>query len=116
MSIKSEKQAEKTLSRRQFVGTTLAAAGAGVLQSSVPSYSQPALRSRSGMRVGLHSITFLGIWYRGRGLTLEEVIQRAKKYGYDGVEIDAKRPHGCPLDSAARFLIVANPSLFTCGN
>jgi len=98
MSIKSEKQAEKTLSRRQFVGTTLAAAGAGVLQSSVPSYSQPALRSRSGMRVGLHSITFLGIWYRGRGLTLEEVIQRAKKYGYDGVEIDAKRPHGCPLD------------------
>lgn len=98
MSIKSEKQTEKTMSRRQFVGATLAAAGAGVLQNSVPCYSQPALRSQSGMKLGLHSITFLGIWYRGRGLTLEEVIQRAKKYGYDGVEIDAKRPHGSPLD------------------
>ncbi len=29
---------------------------------------------------------------------MEEVIDRAKKYGYDGVEIDGKRPHGDPLD------------------
>jgi sugar phosphate isomerase/epimerase len=50
------------------------------------------------MKMGLYSITFLGIWYRGRALSLEEVIQRAKKYGYDGVEIDGKRPHGNPLD------------------
>jgi len=98
MSIKSEKQTEKIMSRRQFVGATLAAAGAGVLQNSLPCYSQPSLRRQSGMTLGLHSITFLGIWYRGRGLTLEEVVQRAKKYGYEGIEIDAKRPHGCPLD------------------
>jgi sugar phosphate isomerase/epimerase len=50
------------------------------------------------MKVGLYSITYLGVWYRGRALTLEEVIDRARKYGYDGVEIDGKRPHGNPTD------------------
>lgn len=50
------------------------------------------------MRIGLYSITYLGIWYRGRALTLEELIDRAQRFGYDGVEIDGKRPHGNPLD------------------
>ena len=50
------------------------------------------------MKIGLYSITFLGLWYRGKALSLEEVIQRAKEYGYDGIEIDGKRPHGNPLD------------------
>ena len=26
------------------------------------------------------------------------MIARAKEYGYDGIEIDGKRPHGNPLD------------------
>jgi sugar phosphate isomerase/epimerase len=98
MSVKSEKQAQKGMSRRQFVGATLAAAGVGVLKDSVPCYSQPALRRKPGIKLGLYSITFLGVWYRGRALTLEEVINRAKKYWYDGIEIDGKRPHGNPLD------------------
>ncbi|RPI24341.1 MAG: sugar phosphate isomerase/epimerase [Acidobacteria bacterium] len=50
------------------------------------------------MRAGLYSITYLGVWYRGEALTLEDVIRRAKQYGYQGVEIDGKRPHGNPLD------------------
>ena len=50
------------------------------------------------MKLGLYSITYLGLWYRGRALTLEELIQRARDYGYDGIEIDGKRPHGSPLD------------------
>ncbi len=50
------------------------------------------------MKLGLYSITYLGLWYRGQALTLEEVVERAKQYGYDGVEIDGKRPHGNPLD------------------
>ena len=29
---------------------------------------------------------------------MEEFIDTAKKYGYQGVEIDLKRPHGSPLD------------------
>jgi sugar phosphate isomerase/epimerase len=50
------------------------------------------------MKIGLYSITYLGLWYRGPALTLEDVIGRARAYGYDGVEIDGKRPHGNPLD------------------
>ena len=50
------------------------------------------------MKLGLYSITYLGVWYRGDALTLEQVIDRAREYGYDGIEIDGKRPHGNPLD------------------
>ena len=50
------------------------------------------------MKLGLYSITYLGIWYRGSALTVEDVIERARRFGYDGVEIDGKRPHGSPLD------------------
>jgi sugar phosphate isomerase/epimerase len=50
------------------------------------------------MKLGLYSITYLGLWYRGRELTLPQMISRARQYGYDGIEIDGKRPHGNPLD------------------
>ncbi|HEX3799981.1 MAG TPA: sugar phosphate isomerase/epimerase family protein [Verrucomicrobiae bacterium] len=50
------------------------------------------------MKIGLYSITYLGCWYNGEALTLPELIVTAKKFGYDGVEIDGKRPHGNPLD------------------
>ena len=50
------------------------------------------------MKIGLYSITYLGLWYRGEALTLPQMISRAKKFGYDGIEIDGKRPHGNPLD------------------
>ena len=50
------------------------------------------------MKIGLYSITYLGIWYQGEPLSLPQMISRAKKYGYDGIEIDGKRPHGNPLD------------------
>ena len=86
------------MNRRQFVGATLAAT-AGALSPAV--FGTPAARAQGkspGIKVGLYSITFLGVWYRGAALTHEELIQRAKKYGYDGIEIDGKRPHGNPLD------------------
>jgi sugar phosphate isomerase/epimerase len=50
------------------------------------------------MKLGLYSITYLGLWYRGEALTLPAMITRAKQCGYDGIEIDGKRPHGNPLD------------------
>src|SRR6266567_4591225 len=50
------------------------------------------------MKIGLYSVTYLGCWYRGEALTLPELIRTAKTFGYDGVEIDGKRPHGNPLD------------------
>lgn len=50
------------------------------------------------MKIGLYSITYLGIWYKGGALSLIDFIKQAKKLGYSGVEIDGKRPHGHPLD------------------
>jgi sugar phosphate isomerase/epimerase len=50
------------------------------------------------MKLGLYSITYLGLWYRGEALPLPAMIARARQYGYDGIEIDGKRPHGNPLD------------------
>jgi len=78
------------------MGTSLAATAG--LVANLNSISQANQRRSSNMKVGLYSITFLGVWYRGEALTLEDVIRRARKYGYEGVEIDGKRPHGNPLD------------------
>jgi sugar phosphate isomerase/epimerase len=50
------------------------------------------------MKVGLYSITYLGVWYRGGALTMPEVVDRAIAHGYDGIEVDGKRPHGSPMD------------------
>ena len=54
------------------------------------------------MKVGLYSITYLGIWYDGPALSFEDLIQRAKAYGYAGIELDGKRPHGNPMDLSPR--------------
>jgi sugar phosphate isomerase/epimerase len=61
-----------------------------------------AAKGEPKLKVGLYSITYLGVWYRGEALSLEELVKRAKEYGYDGVEIDGKRPHGNPLDMPAQ--------------
>jgi len=98
-----------TVNRRQFVGASLAAT-AGILKaatsaagtteppiSSTADWSSANANPAAQMKVGLYTITYLGIWYRGDALPLKEVIQRAKQYGYDGIEIDGKCPHGHPL-------------------
>lgn len=56
-----------------------------------------ATRPSAEIRIGLYSITYLGLWYRGDALTLEQLVERARSFGYQGIEIDGKRPHGCPL-------------------
>lgn len=51
------------------------------------------------MKVGLYSISCSGVWFKDRPpLTVEEFIDTAKKFGYEGVELDLKRPHASPLD------------------
>lgn len=51
------------------------------------------------MKIGLYSISCSGVWFNDRpALTVEEFVDTAKKYDYDGVEIDLKRPHGSPID------------------
>ena len=85
----------RNVSRRRFVQSTLAA---GALTA--------AAAPRAHVRVGLYSITYGGVWYRGDALTVEQVIGRASKFGYQGVEIDGKRPTAirstCPRLAASR--------------
>jgi len=97
------------INRRQFVGTAAVAATAALLQTEIGNSLQTAYakqssagKTKSGIKVGLYSITFLGLWYRGKALSLNQMIERAKKYGYDGIEIDGKRPHGNPNDWPTR--------------
>jgi sugar phosphate isomerase/epimerase len=82
------------MSRRDFARTATIAAGAFGIAGGIRAATQPA----ADVKIGLYSITYLGVWYRGDALTVEQVIQRAKKFGYQGIEIDGKRPHGNPLD------------------
>jgi len=88
------------MSRRRFVGTAAVAtvAGLGTQPGSVQSAEAQNAPKKPGIKVGLYSITFLGVWYQGKELPLEQVVKKAKEYGYDGVEIDGKRPHGNPND------------------
>jgi sugar phosphate isomerase/epimerase len=50
------------------------------------------------MKLGLYSVSYSGIWYRGGGLSVQEFLRHAKRLGFSGVEIDGKRPHGNPMD------------------
>jgi sugar phosphate isomerase/epimerase len=50
------------------------------------------------MKIGLYSITYLGIWYRGEHMELKELMRFAKKEGWEGIEFDTKRPHAAPMD------------------
>jgi sugar phosphate isomerase/epimerase len=81
------------VNRRRFVQNAVMAAGAirtaGAATTVVPA---------ADVKIGLYSITYGGVWYRGDALSVEQVLGRAKRFGYDGVEIDGKRPHGNPLD------------------
>mgnify|MGYP000542519692 CR=1 FL=1 len=79
------------ISRRGLLAAAALTASAGEREAA-------GAAAAAEVKVGLYSITYLGVWYRGPALTLEQLIQRAKQYGYQGVEIDGKRPHGNPLD------------------
>lgn len=98
------------LSRRGFLTASAGVAAVPSLVSAVSAAAptagetpQPAaIPQKGGLKVGLYSITFLGLWYRGKELTPEEVIRRAKQFGFEGVELDGKRPHLNPLDWPTR--------------
>jgi sugar phosphate isomerase/epimerase len=84
---------QNPISRRGFVQSAALAAGT-LAASDLTRAAMPA----ADVRIGLYSITYGGVWYRGDALTVEQVIARAHRFGYQGVEIDGKRPHGNPLD------------------
>lgn len=92
------------MNRRKFIETSGVAAGAAMLgnvaQAAQPGTSETANHAtRAGkIKLGLYSITYGGIWYEGKALTFEELVKTAKEFGFNGVELDNKRPMGNPMD------------------
>ena len=70
-------------------------------------------------KIGLYSVSYAGLWYDGPPLTIKEFVDRAKRLGFQGVELDARAPHALPylLDDRARQDIaqyVADQGLELC--
>lgn len=89
------------IDRRSFLRDT--ALGATAIGLGAPAIRAMSMEKPAGTKnkVGLYSITFLGVWYKGNPMSLDDMILKAKEYGFDGIEIDGKRPHGNPLDMPA---------------
>ena len=92
------------MNRRKFIEASGAAAGAAVLKTISPALNPDANASeqKTGMagriKLGLYSISYGGIWYKGPALSFDALCNKAKEYGFDGVELDNKRPMGNPMD------------------
>jgi sugar phosphate isomerase/epimerase len=93
------------MNRRKFIETSGAAAGAamiGNMTNSEKTINQavPGIKpARSNkIKLGLYSISYAGIWYKGSALSFDELCRYAKEYGFEGVELDNKRPMGNPMD------------------
>ncbi|MDX2153718.1 MAG: sugar phosphate isomerase/epimerase family protein [Bryobacteraceae bacterium] len=50
------------------------------------------------MKIGLYSITYRGVWYRGEAIDVFSLVRLAKQQGWEGLELDAERPHAAPMD------------------
>src|SRR6185295_1285154 len=50
------------------------------------------------MKFALLTVTYGGLFYKGKALTIEEQIHRAKEIGFDALAIKTKRPVASPLD------------------
>ncbi|HZB12985.1 MAG TPA: sugar phosphate isomerase/epimerase family protein [Chryseolinea sp.] len=50
------------------------------------------------MKFALLTVTYSGLFYSGKALSIEQQIHKAKAMGFDGLAIETKRPVGSPLD------------------
>src|SRR5260221_5560506 len=61
------------------------------------------------MKFSLFTVTYAGLFYEGKALSIEQQVHKAKQSGFDGLAIETKRPIASPLDlsSADRARIKA---------
>ena len=50
------------------------------------------------MKFALLTVSYSGLFYKGRALSLEQQIYKAKELGFDALSIESKRPVASPLD------------------
>ena len=53
------------------------------------------------MKIGLYGITYRGVWYRGEAVDVFNLVRLARQQGWEGLELDAERPHAAPMDLCA---------------
>jgi sugar phosphate isomerase/epimerase len=53
------------------------------------------------MKIGLYSITYRGVWYKGEALDVFQLVRLARQQGWEGLELDTERPHAAPMDLSA---------------
>lgn len=51
------------------------------------------------MKTALHSVSYAGVWTGQIRLTIDQFLEKAANFGYDGVMLVAKHPHLSPLDA-----------------
>lgn len=96
------------MDRRKFIETSGAAAGAAMISGMNGSEKpeartiQPKPGRKAKIKLGLYSISYGGVWYKGTALSFDEMCRKAKEFGYDGIELDNKRPMGNPMDLGPR--------------
>ena len=54
------------------------------------------------MKLALLTVTYSGLFYSGKALSLEEQIRKARELGFEGLTIETKRPVASPSISARR--------------
>ena len=85
------------ITRREFLAqSTLVVEGSVI--ATLAAQAAPSGTKVGDIKPVLYSITYGGVWYKGPALSLDEVLERAKKYGFAGIEVDGKRPSGYVLD------------------
>lgn len=57
------------------------------------------------MKFALLTVTYSGLFYAGKALSVEQQIHKAKQLGFDGLAIETKRPVASPLDLSKEDLI-----------
>src|SRR5215510_2761637 len=53
------------------------------------------------MKIGLYSITYRGVWYKGEAIDVFNLVRLARELRFEGIELDAERPHAAPMDLSA---------------
>ena len=86
---------DSNVSRRRFLVGSVAAVSAAAAQDRLKARSATV---NPGMKIGLYTITYLGVWYRGDAIPLGQLMPMIKERGWEGVELDTKRPHAAPMD------------------
>src|SRR6266567_901152 len=65
---------------------------------SVMAWPKDGNMPAAAMKIGLYSITYRGVWYRGEAVDVFSLVRLAGQQGWEGLELDAERPHAAPMD------------------